>query len=588
MAAYGIFLLAVPRTWPRRLLHIPSMTSLERCEGNVYGDDKEPDYAIISYTWGRFQIPEGPRLHVKGIDWEIPAVDPNHFAVPDLEQLLTQVSMRHQYVWIDVACIDQKRYGVKMGEIGRQASIFKLAKQAYVWLNKHEPEHIQRLLNILLNNTYHMSKMGTEASDILRESKDSFSELLTDGWFSSLWTLQESVLHRHAILLDRGGRPVLASGQWRGAESDPHIQLLDLSGCCSMLRHMLDQLLLIPQQEAQQRETVTSRECATILRMKIHESGLDFNLCPNPNVQYAAARFRQTSRPEDRIYAIMQVYGYSLGDSAKSKWSLRCKRCSLKDLEMQFSRTITSNPRYVILSQAFQHLATPIPGQSWSILNAIRVPNRFHNFNRHEHFISSACSISVHQRDKAYFRGAAWSLQELLEFWSSRSRRIISVLESRTEAPAGLEERGEYFQKSRLLKMAKQGVIMDHSNGDGNSSLTLEWPPDTASIDSLGDPVIESRGNEMRTASEAQQAWGERLLAECGQDTLKVLYLGRVRYIERMEFALIVVRLPSGRNCLRMPRHHVYKRIGVCFWYIEGNGALSIEDRLRPLEGKFG
>ena len=39
----------------------------------------------------------------------------------------------------------------------------------------------------------------------------------------------------------------------------------------------------------------------------IDESGIDFMLCPNPNIQYAAARFRKTSHNEDRIYAIMQV-----------------------------------------------------------------------------------------------------------------------------------------------------------------------------------------------------------------------------------------------------------------------------------------
>lgn len=588
MAAYGIFLLSVPNTWPRRLLHIPSMTSLERGEGNVYGGDKEPNYAIVSYTWGRYQITEGPRLRVEGMDWEIPAIDPNHFTVTALEHLLSHVAMRHQYIWVDVACIDQKRYGVKMEEIGRQASIFKLAKQAYVWLNMHEPEDTQRLLYRLLNNTYDMAAVGSAASEALQDTKESFSDLLKDRWFSSLWTLQESVLHRHAILLDKSGRPVLPSGPWLGANSDRHIQLLDLSGCCSMLRHLIDQLLLVPQSGHQQSDVSALRECARSLRMMIHESGLDFALCPNPNIQYAAARFRQTSRLEDRIYAIMQVYGYSLGDSARSKWSLKCKRCSLKDLEMQFLRTMTSSPPFVLLSQAFQHLVPPSPGQSWSILNEICVPARFHSFNRHEYWMYSACSISVRQRDKAYFRGTAWSLQDILGFWCLRSRQIISEIGERTGAPDGLTDRGEYFQRSRLLKMAKQGAIMDHGDHSGTSGLTCEWPPDTASIDTIGDPVIENRSEELRLASAAQQAWGEDLLTEYGSNALSVLYLGRVKHIERMEFALIVVWLPHESKCSMVPRPRVYKRIGVCFWYVEGNGTLSIDRELRPLEGRFG
>lgn len=588
MAAYGVFLLSVPNVWPRRLLHIPSMTSLERGEGNVYGGDREPNYAIVSYTWGRYIIPDGPRLHVKGIDWGIPAINPDHFMVADLERLLTHVAMRHQYVWIDVACIDQKRHRVKMEEVGRQASIFKLAKQAYVWLSMHEPEHTQRLLHRLFNSTYEMANVGIATLEALRDAEESLSDLRKDRWFSSLWTLQESVLHRHAILLDKRGQPVLPSGPWLGELSEPHIQLLDLSGCCSMLRHLIDQLLLVPSSSRQPHEIVSLRECARSVRKMIHESGLDFTLCPNPNIQYAAARFRVTSFREDRIYAIMQVYGYRLGDSARSRWSLNRKRCSLKELEMQFLRTVTSSPQFVILSQAFQHLSTPNPGQSWSILNEICVPARFHNFNRHEHFMSSACSISVRRRDKAYFRGEAWPLQDVLRFWCSRGKRFISEVETDTRAPDGVKDRGEYFQRSRVLKMAKQGAIMDHGDRHDAPSLISEWPPDTASIDTLGDPVIENRGEELRATSETQQAWGEALVTEYGHDALKVLYLGRVKYVERMEFALIMVRLHHENRCFRFRQPHVYKRIGVCFWFVEGNGTLSIDQGLRPLEGRFG
>src|SRR5450755_4332269 len=42
--------------WPRRLLHLPSWTSLEWQPGDCYGSYHRPKYSAISYTWGRFRL----------------------------------------------------------------------------------------------------------------------------------------------------------------------------------------------------------------------------------------------------------------------------------------------------------------------------------------------------------------------------------------------------------------------------------------------------------------------------------------------------------------------------------------------------
>lgn len=42
--------------WPRRLFHVPTMTSLKWQPGNVYGCQKEPSYHALSYTWGRWHL----------------------------------------------------------------------------------------------------------------------------------------------------------------------------------------------------------------------------------------------------------------------------------------------------------------------------------------------------------------------------------------------------------------------------------------------------------------------------------------------------------------------------------------------------
>lgn len=38
------------------------------------------------------------------------------------------------WAWIDVACIDQANYAVKMDEIGQQVGIFANAARVYAWL----------------------------------------------------------------------------------------------------------------------------------------------------------------------------------------------------------------------------------------------------------------------------------------------------------------------------------------------------------------------------------------------------------------------------------------------------------------------
>jgi hypothetical protein len=70
--------------WPRRLLHVPSMTSFEWGPGNVYGCHQTPAYYAITYTWGRWRLKEGNFPHINAIDihgvsWDIPRVNPERF-----------------------------------------------------------------------------------------------------------------------------------------------------------------------------------------------------------------------------------------------------------------------------------------------------------------------------------------------------------------------------------------------------------------------------------------------------------------------------------------------------------------------------
>ena len=557
------------------------MTSMQWKPGNVYGQDTEPRYSILSYTWGRFEVPQGPRLHVKGIDWQIPSISEDHFTVTALSRLLEHVKLKDEYIWIDIACIDQNQVKEKMEEIGRQASIFKGARQAYVWLNKHEPEALQQHIQTLMRCCYDFAHGTIDAVQAAEEMIDSISHTLQDPWFSSLWTLQESVLQRHAILLNRNGEPVTTHGPW--IDESAFCQLMDISGACAIARRMTDQAMQTESGAHQSGSQSPQSRRLQSLRTIIDESGLDFTLCPNPNIQYAAARFRKTSRGEDRIYAIMQVYGYRLGNSATSIRKIRHFR--LEDLELQFLTTLTSQS--VILSQAFQHLKVAEAGQSWCITNQIRVPQRLQNIVVHEQFLSSACTISVRKRYEAYFEGNCCTLRELLDFWKSRSQETISWLDKAGDPPCGLRERYAYFRRGigmdRVFKRAKQGMIVDCSD-----SLSFEWPPDTTVLDDRGEPIIECRIPELRNAADTQQDIGEAIMTKHRDMTPSVLYLGRTKHVESMEVALIIVRERTSRIGLKLEKHGVWRRVGICFWHFEGAADDDLARLLQPLKGKFG
>lgn len=565
--AYDIYTLGVPREWPCRLLHIPTMTSRERAAGNTYGPDKEPKYAILSYTWGRYEIPEGPRLAVDGIDWRIPAINEAHFTVEDLEQVLRQIRLKNEYLWIDVACIDQKREKVKMEEIGRQASIFKLAGQAYVWLNRFEPAVMQQHMQDLMRCTHAFASGNMSALQAAREMDESLCQILQDFWFSSLWTLQESVLQRHALILNKRGAFLTTEGPWTGESTkggNSNTQLIDISGAVIVAKVAIDKAIRM--------EGSTSPQISRLqaLRAVIDESGIDFMLCPNPNIAYSAARFRKTTRPEDRIYGIMQVYGYKLGNSATSV--RRSRHLNLEELELQFLKTLTNQS--TIVSQSFQHLRVPPPGQSWCITNHIHVPQPLHRVIIHEQFTTLECTISVRKKNEAYFSGLGCTLGDLLGLWKTRAQEIMASFEA--------------FLSMNAPSQSKQCLILDSNEDFETTEMSSEWPPDTAVFDEGIDLIIEHRMPELIQAADRQQGLGESIVSRYRHMKPSVLYLGSVKHIERMEVALIVIHVRSSRRFIGARTQDTWRRIGLCFW---GNHRTPVDEfarLLKPIKGRFG
>lgn len=123
--------------WPRRLLHVPSMTSFQWQPGNVYGNIEEPKYNILTYTWGRWRLQDNDEhasevesLPIAGVPWDIPKISPEHFTANQFLSVIhgiTQpLSGRNipgvEFIWLDVACINQRdKEPDSAAEVGRQA-----------------------------------------------------------------------------------------------------------------------------------------------------------------------------------------------------------------------------------------------------------------------------------------------------------------------------------------------------------------------------------------------------------------------------------------------------------------------------------
>ncbi|KAI3392269.1 hypothetical protein diail_5933 [Diaporthe ilicicola] len=379
--------------WPRRLLHVDkehqTLTSHEWEPGNLYGGWKEPKYNAISYTWGRFQLKQNERPEVQAVDigcvnWAIPRIDPDkHFSVAEfLSTIIAACSAPDfndrgnvEFIWLDVACIDQEDYRIKMLEVGRQAVIFQHAEATCVWLASSTLGRLERLASELWEASYlappaDHPKDATTTAELEQWLQNWLEKTLynvnyiikEEPWFTSLWTLQEAFLRPLAIVIARDGCPVpLIREGW----DTSYVTLRNIAWTITNIRTVCQRCLAVGCHE---------RERIQLLLTRIRESGLSEIQQPNPFQLLKAASFRQVYDELDRVYGIMQIFGFKLGASkpkARTKgldlqtFRLLRRRLKLSDLETELSQNILK--AYPVQSQLSLLTSIPEPGQAWRL-----------------------------------------------------------------------------------------------------------------------------------------------------------------------------------------------------------------------------
>lgn len=393
--------------WPRRLLHIPTMTSHKWQPGNKYGHHMSPSYHTVSYTWGRWRLKDEPRqkpdveaLFIKGVPWPIPRVDPDHFTVVEFESVIRQavkvppplfsknLKKRRwwsrwlrkygktdddegacQFLWLDIACIDQRYTLEAKLEVGRQARIFRKAKHVYIWLNHTPRDTLSRIALDLKKSsaaTWDLDSFGSlsDAQGFIEwcgQALDRVRELVHDPWFSSLWTLQEAFLSPDALLLAKGGQVV-------EEEEGYTLRLNYITARIHTIQNAAEQ-------DGSEQNSSQELQNTPMLSL-IESSGLAALWQQNPMAALTISRFRKAEFELDRVYGIMQIFGdsYKVGEAAgpDSPRTVSVHQYTLLELQDELGALLLQqNP---VLSQMHVHLEPPEFGKGWRVGTVSAIP----------------------------------------------------------------------------------------------------------------------------------------------------------------------------------------------------------------------
>lgn len=198
------------------------------------------EYLVISHTWGRWLTPGD--ASVLGTPWKVPRN--SIFDVEQLPAILRKASSAFgiRYIWMDLVSIPQGNHNVERQqiEIGKQADIFFHAAVATVWFNQvvgdwnpiasgiqHAASIFFRLEPMVTGDSSSTTVYGEKRTGLVRyaesgggqsegigqsaskvddeasSSHNSSTSMEFDGWFTSLWTLQETCMRPDMVLTNQ-------------------------------------------------------------------------------------------------------------------------------------------------------------------------------------------------------------------------------------------------------------------------------------------------------------------------------------------------------------------------------------------------
>ena len=165
------------------------------------------DYIAVSYTWGRWKIGE---RREEGTPWQLPVYDPAcGFSMSKLKSILSTLP-NCRYFWVDVLCINQSDEDELREEIAKQGAIFAnaTASLTYLWTMSSGEELKCALgnLGLLLLRALRFSDPTVPSTELTTYLQTMAKGLREDPYFSSLWTLQESIISPSSVWITNNGQ----------------------------------------------------------------------------------------------------------------------------------------------------------------------------------------------------------------------------------------------------------------------------------------------------------------------------------------------------------------------------------------------
>ncbi|KUJ19178.1 uncharacterized protein LY89DRAFT_479382 [Mollisia scopiformis] len=370
-------------SWPRRLLHVPTLTSYEWQPGIKYGKAVKPAYNILTYTWGRWKLADSPTkerpevqgIPVKGIPWDIPRVHPARFTTQQFLEAIRQATMwwsipgpdgsrvmepEVEFVWVDVACLDQRKgEPTSDSERGRQVAIFSKAIRTFAWIGSIPSLQMERIHSAITDLTYDVLN-GPKPSgyapfrDHIENACQMLESFFSDPWFTSLWTLQETFLRVDAVFLSQEGLRVTRMG---ADDPSAKFEFGNLVHLDFRMREW-DESLQDP----------APQSWRTILDL-MNKSGISAIGSGNFIAAYLAAKSRTAKRDEDRVYGIQQLFNLRLGNTAPGSAGTYWTRDQLEDQLAE--RLLVQHP---VLSQMHVFTTPASFGTAWRLNQSSACP----------------------------------------------------------------------------------------------------------------------------------------------------------------------------------------------------------------------
>lgn len=543
--------------------------------GNKYGDTQEPRYNALSYTWGRWALKDHENIEVTGIEvhnipWTIPRVDPTHFSTSEFQSVLMSIARSPgadiderghtvegqsppvDFVWVDVACIDQRFNHESYLEIGRQADIFRGASLVYIWLTGTSSDdldeaafEIRDFANEARRNmpfqyehsTIHPSEREADFEpDWLSNGSKSLQAFYKDPWFSSLWTLQEAFLRKDGRFLSRDGSFAWHMDSldeitfWDSRDGPAPIEdlrtfcLAELTYVCQYLRPSVEANLAARGVEGDVDDSM-ALDAADILDF-LDVSGLTALSRDNPMALYSAAVNRKPSNTLDCVYGIMQVFNFRLGQSNPSVGA--DLEFTLLDLEDELGIALMNlSP---VWSQSFRHVDWPRKrGKDWRVTRKATFPE-------------PAYSNHMPWAPKRYVSTCKLDAEMLDDTTWGRFQGLMCPFPAIREAWSYVNDSDTYIQAYWL-------------EGDSDMALVLDVNPELF-------PEGREFGEHNIRRGPMQYMVAGNLANRFGED-LQVLHLGyhKPSVDKCHHFGLILLREGADDE-------YVWRRLGVCTWDI--------------------